>query len=74
MTTKEITTLVKAGCNITVSVEKFTYNEVRLLARTAKSSGAMVTIHDSGIFTFNELLLLANEADGHITLTNVKVG
>lgn len=73
MTFQEIKSLLEAGGGLNVSLDRVTFNEARLLARAAKSSGAIVTFLNCGFLTFNELLLLVKEADGHITLADVRM-
>ena len=60
-----VITIIGQGANAWVSAKNFSLNQLRTLAREAARKDAMLT---NGIFTDNELKLLAQEGGKNITI------
>lgn len=72
MKKSEIISLTEYGCGLTIDANKFTYSEVRSMARQIKNSGGSLTIRNTDVFSFNEIKMICEEGRGHITLVDVR--
>lgn len=73
MKKSEFILIVEAGGNVTANAHKFTLAEIRLLARKAVCSGAVVTVAHGDVFLPHELLTIAEEGKSHVTFPDLKV-
>lgn len=61
--------LVKGGTSITFNPEVLSFNSVRKIVREAASHhGCIVTLHNTEAFSTDNWMLLAEEANGHMTI------
>ena len=64
-----VMTILQQGANAWVSAKNLSLNQLRILARVAARKDVMLTVEcRNGIFTDNELKLLAQEGGKNITI------
>ena len=64
-----VMTILQQGANAWVSAKNLSLNQLRILAREAARKDVMLTVEcRTGIFTDNELKLLAQEGGKNITI------
>lgn len=64
-----VVTILQQGANAWVSAKNLSLNQLRILAREAARKDVMLTVEcRNGIFTDNELKLLAQEGGKNITI------
>lgn len=62
MKKSEIISLTEYGCGLNIDVSKFTFAEVRQMARSARKSGGVLAIcYADKFFTAEEILVIAQE-------------
>lgn len=68
-TFENLLALVKCGTSVTFNPEVLTFNSVRKIVREAAShKGCTVTLHNTEAFSTDNWLLLAEEANGDMTI------
>lgn len=68
-TFENLLAFVKGGTSITFNPEVLSFNSVRKIVREAAShSGCMITLHNTEAFSTENWLMLAEEANGHLTI------
>lgn len=72
MKKSEIILLAEYGCSLTIDANKFTYSEIRSMARQTKNSSGKLTIKNADVFSFNEIKMICEEGRGHITLADIR--
>lgn len=68
MKKSEIISLTKYGCGLTIDASKFTYAELRQMARSTRKSGGILVIHHADeFFSAEEILVIAQEGGKYLT-------
>ena len=68
MKKSEMISLTEHGCGLAIDAGKFTYAEIRQMARsTRKSSGMLVIHHADEFFSAEEILVIAQEGGKCLT-------
>ena len=68
MKKSEIIALTEYGCGLCIDASKFTYAELRQMARATRKSGGSLVIHNADeFFTAEEILIIAQEGNRFVT-------
>lgn len=66
LTRDEIQAVVRAGGGVSLDVEGFFANDLVILARVARMSGAQLTLVGADRFSVDEVVMIVKEAPGHV--------
>ena len=68
MKKSEIISLTECGCGLVIDASRFTYAEIRKMARsTRKSGGSLIIRNADEFFTSEEIVVIAQEGGKSLT-------